>query len=724
MRFGRPVAKPVGDVTPLPDPATVADFDLGTWRVRPALSRMTRADRLVALEPATLRCLLALHDAPPEGVARSMLTARVFGQGVPDERLRRCLSHLRRVFAEDGSVRIENAPGDRFSLWTGPPVPGRRLRGGDGHQLSEPVNAVSAWIERPRNRVGGAVAAVALVGALIFGLMHMLGGTGHALSNTVRSVRPFATEPGIKTSPSFAPDGRQVVYSWAQPGATAHLYLRSVTGGAPRPITSGDGDDVHPVWSNGGGLIAFARLHDGACDLMTVLADGTNLRRVGSCAPDVIGPMTFSRDGRALTYPNHTAPILPSQIVTLDLNTGALSGVTNPVVGMPGDTLPTLSTNARRLAFVRTRSPGIADVLLLEHSGGEGQRLTRDAAPIAGMAWEPGARTLLVASARSGRSAFWAVPVDNGSLRYVLGGTGELGAPTFSPDAHELVFERATRTTQLSLASISDAAAPPLAVGDGTDSRSGPALSPDGRQVAFVSDRSGNDELWVGGTDGSNAHQLTHEKSEWVGTPVWSHDGRALVIAAGSRGETDLYVVDAASGARRALTHDHASSHPAFARDGAHLYFASRSDGVGPAQLHRRSWPSFADDVQVTTEGALSACESGDGKHLYFTRPDRGGLWSRGLDPDADETLLTPDLSAAESGNWACATGGAYFVGVESGAEPALYFYGEDTEAVRRIRTLPRAAANAGLALASDGRTLLYVEQTALTVDLDIAQIE
>ena len=233
-------------------------------------------------------------------------------------------------------------------------MPGRHLRGGDGHQLAEPINAVSAWIERPRNRLGALAASAALVGLLVFGLIHMLGGSGQALSHTVRGVRPFAVEPGIKTSPSFAPDGRQVVYAWAQPGeANAHLYVRAVTGGAPRPLTSGDGDDRYPAWSSGGGLIGFARLHDGACDLMTVLADGSSLRKVGPCAAGAIGPLTFSREGRALTYPNRTAEELPSQIVTVDLNTGALSGVTNPVAGMPGDSRPTLSANSRRLACSR-----------------------------------------------------------------------------------------------------------------------------------------------------------------------------------------------------------------------------------------------------------------------------------------------------------------------------------------------------------------------------------
>ena len=112
-QFGRPVRRPIGPVAPPPDPASVADFDLGTWRVRPGVARMTRADRILALDAQTLTVLLILAERPPGGVNRDELIARVFGPGDDEDhrdKLRRCLSFLRRAFSEDGAVRIANAP--------------------------------------------------------------------------------------------------------------------------------------------------------------------------------------------------------------------------------------------------------------------------------------------------------------------------------------------------------------------------------------------------------------------------------------------------------------------------------------------------------------------------------------------------------------------------------------------------------------------------------------
>ena len=723
-RFGKTVKRPIGQVEPAPDPAGVPDFDLGTWRVRPSLSRMTRADRIVALDGPTLRCLLVLHEAPPEGVSRAMLAARVFDPGAPEEKLRRCLSLLRRVFGEDGSVRIENAPGDHYCLWTGPPVPGRARRGANGTSLTEPITAISAWTGRRQPWLLGVAAAAVIVVIFAGGLVFLLGGLGHSLRHEITALKAFAAEPGIKTSPSFAPDGRQVVYSWAAPGeAAAHLYVRASTGGAPHGLTSGPGDDRYPVWSPGGGLIAFVRLTEDRCELWTVLPDGTNARRVGDCATDVIGPLAFSRDGRALTFPNRTSPLLPSQLVSLNLNTGALTGVSNPTSGMPGDSLPALAANARRLVFLRTRSPGVADISMIETTAGGVARVTHDLAPVSGILWEPDSRTLMFASSRGGPSDLWTMPADGGVPRFLLGGDGDISSPALSADGHRLIFERAHRTTRLMSVALYPGArvAPATPLFDPVATDRDPSVSPDRRHVAFVSNRTGKAELWVADVDGHPAHQLTHERAQWLATPRWSADGTTLVVTVGTRGESDLYAVDAASGAWRRLTRDSTVAHPSFSRDGRQLYYSRLVHNL--RQIWRCNWPSMDGAVQLTTDGGTSAIESTDRKRLYFVRPDRTGLWSRDLAPGGDELLVTADLTAADADNWFVSGNGVYFVTRRNNGAPGLAHYGEDTEAVMRLRDLPHLLANSGLSIGVDDETLLYAEETNVAIDLEVADI-
>src|SRR6266480_5707461 len=73
-------------------------------------------------------------------------------------------------------------------------------------------------------------------------------------------------------------------------------------------------------------------------------------------------------------------------------------------------------------------------------------------------------------------------------------------------------------------------------------------FSPDGRRIAFVSLRSGNPEIWVCNSDGSNAVQLTSFGGPFVTTPRWSPDGERIAFDSNAAGEFDIHVVGANGG--------------------------------------------------------------------------------------------------------------------------------------------------------------------------------
>src|SRR5262249_36796440 len=52
-----------------------------------------------------------------------------------------------------------------------------------------------------------------------------------------------------------------------------------------------------------------------------------------------------------------------------------------------------------------------------------------------------------------------------------------------------------------------------------------PRFSPDGKWIAYASDRGGMENLWVCDLDGKNARQVSTEKSHTVSSPAWSPDG-------------------------------------------------------------------------------------------------------------------------------------------------------------------------------------------------------
>jgi Tol biopolymer transport system component len=137
-----------------------------------------------------------------------------------------------------------------------------------------------------------------------------------------------------------------------------------------------------------------------------------------------------------------------------------------------------------------------------------------------------------------------------------------------------------------------------------------PAVSPDGKQVAFVSSRGGRLALYVVGADGNGLKRLspslfTTAPNEGLGEIVWSPDGRRLAAEIGGSAphEPRLYVADLRGGWRTiAHTVDAAQARPAWSPDGRLLAYTTN---LG--------------EIQVVSAG---------GKHLWSAAGEGGSAWS------------------------------------------------------------------------------------------------
>ena len=118
---------------------------------------------------------------------------------------------------------------------------------------------------------------------------------------------------------------------------------------------------------------------------------------------------------------------------------------------------------------------------------------------------------------------------------------------TVSSSGHRLVYVQSSTNTNIWQLNLQGSPAQARKLIVSSAAQGAPSISPDGRRIAFESNRNGTNEVWVCDGDGSNALQLTFF-GVLTGTPRWSPDGGLIAFDSRLGGESNLYTVDPAGG--------------------------------------------------------------------------------------------------------------------------------------------------------------------------------
>ncbi len=148
-----------------------------------------------------------------------------------------------------------------------------------------------------------------------------------------------------------------------------------------------------------------------------------------------------------------------------------------------------------------------------------------------------------------------------------------------------------------------------------------PAISPDASQLVFTY----HGDLWLVPATGGTARQLTSHPA-WDSAPVFSPDGKKIAFASDRYGQLDVFVMDTAGGDARRLTFNSADDLPAsFSPDGGKIYFTSgRLDAPGAYLTRLRANELYSVGVaggraeMVLTTPADSVRPSPDGRFLAY----------------------------------------------------------------------------------------------------------
>ncbi|MFD0739788.1 winged helix-turn-helix domain-containing protein [Lysobacter koreensis] len=597
----------------------------------------------VSLKAVDLLLVLVAHAG--KVVSRETLLETVWPDTLPgDDVVTQAVAQLRKAFDSAEPV-IETIAKHGYRLrapieWLDSPAAPALATA----PVVEPIVAVAPPAPpralRPALRLA-AVLGVALLATAIWvaiGTSNRRGPAAADESPPAIAFEKITSAPGGEFAPSVSPDGALVVYSaYLEDQHRTVLMLQTTAPVEPRALTTpARGErDVMAAWSPDGREIAFARLPvDGRCQLMRVAAAGGDARPIGPCdGARVASRFSWHPDGKSLLMagsmsgPAHTGAIQRLELATGRSRTLAYARGPNDI-----DISPAYSPDGRWIAFQRNISRG--DIWRMPAAGGTPERLTKLEANLYGLSWAPDGNAIVFSAHEGLGPMLYRLALPSRKVT-PLGIEGAM-SPSVALKNPSLAFVIEDGRTALFRVPIAAPAGGARSAPEPVFASSGsellPSVSPDGRQIVFASDRSGDLRLWWGQVGRPTSLRPIEGFTPFPRHPaVWDGDGQKLLMVGSEGGDEALFEIFPAGGRVRKLAlPDGKPTFASYLPDPQHLLvIADRGAGRLGMTLYDRGktpWQVRAqlDDVAMARFDPL-------GQRIIFVRTASWGVWQTDL---------------------------------------------------------------------------------------------
>ncbi|MGE5641928.1 MAG: hypothetical protein ACM3Y8_02860 [Byssovorax cruenta] len=476
-------------------------------------------------------------------------------------------------------------------------------------------------------------------------------------------------------APTWSPDGRRIAFVSRRDG-NEEIYVMNADGSNPVRLTQDPNPDVNPVWSPDGTRIAYTSgnfsLND--TNIYVVDVNGQSRRLITDFAPkSIVFPRAWTPDGQFILFN------VEGRIVQANTNGGEITPIApksqtntdNYVLAKDGSTFSYLtqcnegnSTFCYRLRSIRMddAQPDFTNWLATF-------KTPEDICPVGPAAtwmgssikWSPDQTKLLFIFTCEGSGWMYLANADGSDFRPLTnypviehGSDNRAATGDWSPDSQSVVFmsvldnakgynlytlniQEALRNPDIrpaplniSASQISSPAWQPTSQSETVKQKPTPkpeqSVSASGL-LAFVSEQTGNADIYTVRADGSELTNLTNSPAQ-DSNPIWSRDGRHIAFESKGNGFSQIYLMDADGSNLIQLTNDNADhslslnldgkSNP-WSPDGKNLFFLQGPSGGDIWELYVMGVDGQNKTLLASGRFSLNSISwSPDGKHIAY----------------------------------------------------------------------------------------------------------
>ena len=528
---------------------------------------------------------------------------------------------------------------------------------------------------------------------------------------------PFTAYPGKEDMPTFSPDGSQIAFAWdgdPPPGSKGYdLYVKVIGSENLLRLTRDPSEYISLAWSPDGTQIAFHRISGAKTGIYVIPALGGAERKLRSTStPWEVGTLiSWSSDGKWIAYSEFTEG--HPWIHLLSVETLESKEIVHASECL-GEVEPAFSHSGKQLAYLcGLKELAIGNIYSIATSGGSPRLVTTiksTGRAMGGLVWTGDDKRLILSRPGGGGYELDEITVADGSLRKLPFGQNAVW-PAISAKGDRLAYTTFSFQSNIWRKDLLRPQSPAVKLISSTRWQGFPQYSPDGKHIAFESDRGGAGEIWMSDADGTHLVQISNLKdSLTVGPPAWSPDSQRIAFASGQFGHRDVYIVDIAERMpRKVVTNLTDMWMPSWSHDGRWIYFQSSTNDTAVGTIFRCP-ASGGNAVSLSRERlSFGPVESYDGEAVYFANGawSNAALYMASLKPGGAELAVAGMPAMFSPCHYTVAPGGIYFVPADR--PHSVRYFEFNSKKVRQLFETDKDL-DCGLSVSPDGRWILYAQ--------------